>query len=141
MHDFLSTVEWIDDKTKEDAIGRADPDLLERFLQLIESDLGKDVFTRPERPSELWIEKPYVLRRGDAIAHGIIDRAVVHLDASGNPVSVIIYDYKTDVLDPNKPVQEQLMEKYSTQLDRYREAVASLTGIPEDSIQTILVPV
>jgi ATP-dependent exoDNAse (exonuclease V) beta subunit len=141
MHDFLSTVEWIDDKTKEDAIGRADPDLRERFLQLIESDLGKDVFTRPERPSELWIEKPYVLRRGDAIAHGIIDRAVVHLDASGNPVSVIIYDYKTDVLDPNKPVQEQLMEKYSTQLDRYREAVASLTGIPEDSIQTILVPV
>jgi ATP-dependent exoDNAse (exonuclease V) beta subunit len=141
MHDFLSTVEWISDENREDALNRADPDLRDRFLKLLDSDLGREVFSPPGDACELWREKPYVLRRGDAIANGIIDRAVVHLDASGNPTSVTIYDYKTDSLDPDKPVQEQLMERYSTQLDRYREAVASLTGLQEDSIKTVLVPV
>jgi ATP-dependent helicase/nuclease subunit A len=141
MHDFLSTVEWITDENREDALNRADPDLRDRFLKLIDSETGREVFSPPGDACELWREKPYVLRRGDAIANGIIDRAVVHLDASGIPTSVTIYDYKTDALDPDRPVQEQLMEKYSTQLQRYKEAVASLTGLQEDSIKTVLVPV
>lgn len=141
MHDFLSTVEWISDETREDVLSRADSDLRDRFHTLIDSEVGRKVFSHPGRACELWREKPYVLRRGDSVAHGIIDRAVVHLDTSGNPTSVTIYDYKTDALDPGKPVQEQLMDKYSTQLDRYREAVASLTGLKEDSIETVLVPV
>ena len=71
----------------------------------------------------------------------IIDRALVEKDESGQPVSMIIYDFKTDQLNPSQSPEEQLMEKYHVQLERYKEAARLLTGLPADRIKTKLVPV
>ena len=90
---------------------------------------------------ELWREKPYVLRRQSTVTTGIIDRAVIYLGSSGEPVRALVLDFKTDALDPSRPAKEQLLERYALQVDRYREAVALLTGLPEESIATQLVPV
>jgi ATP-dependent exoDNAse (exonuclease V) beta subunit len=144
MHDFLATIEWIpfDDPAGIEALqSRVEPDLVERFTAMLDSPLVREVFTRPAGSCQLWREKPYVLRRGDAVATGIIDRAIVHLDDSGNPAQVVIYDFKTDVLDPERGAREQLLERYGLQLERYREAVSMLTGLAPDRINSVLVPV
>ncbi|MEX0326889.1 MAG: UvrD-helicase domain-containing protein [Puniceicoccaceae bacterium] len=144
MHDFLATVEWMDFSNagqKEDLLQGVDSDIAERFEKLLESESGLEVFSRPDQAFQLWREKPYALRKGDSVAMGIIDRAVVYLDAAGEPERIIIFDYKTDVLDPERDPMEQLLERYGTQLERYREAASVLTGLAEDKIETRLVPV
>jgi len=144
MHDFLSTLEWIDPAEFtgiKETVSRATTDLQFRLNRLLQSGLGKEVFGRPLDAVILWREKPYILRRGDQVANGIIDRAVLYLDKTGCPVKAVIYDFKTDTLDPTRPADDQLRERYAVQLERYREAVAVLTGLPMGSIFARLVPV
>ena len=144
MHDFLATVGWIDFSGPgqlEKLLQEADGDLRDRLARLAGSASGREVFSKPEQPCQLWREKPYLLRNGDRMAMGIIDRAVVYLDKAGRPEHIVIYDYKTDSLDPEKDPMEQLLERYGTQLERYREAVTVLTGLPGDRIETRLIPV
>jgi ATP-dependent exoDNAse (exonuclease V) beta subunit len=144
MHDFLATIEWVNVED-EQAINRlleeVDESLKERLEGLLKSPEGMAVFKMPDADCALWREKPYVLRRGNYVAQGIIDRAVIYHDASGNPVRAVIHDFKTDQLDPDRPAKEQLLERYSIQLERYSEAVSVLTGLPESAISTNLVPV
>jgi ATP-dependent helicase/nuclease subunit A len=144
MHDFLATIEWVDPAGPAGVAGTlagAPPDLQPRVAALMASASGREVFTRPAEPCRLWREKPYLLRRDETLAAGIIDRAVIYLDAEGKPLRAVIYDYKTDVLDPQRPAEEQLHERYGLQLERYREAVAVLTGLPPGRIEAKLVPV
>lgn len=144
MHDFLATVEWVDFSDPEAVAAvaaAAPPDLRDRIGRLLQTEAAREVFSRPDRPCRLWREKPYVLRRGNSIASGIIDRATVLLDAAGKPEMVVIYDYKTDSLDPRRPAEEQLRERYGTQLDRYCEAATVLTGLSHEAVRTRLVPV
>ncbi|MEX0330369.1 MAG: UvrD-helicase domain-containing protein [Puniceicoccaceae bacterium] len=144
MHDFLATVEWIDFGNEDERSGllkEADHDIAERLAKLLQTDASKEIFNRPEQRCALWREKPYALRKGDSVAMGIIDRAVVYLDAAGQPERIIIYDYKTDALEPDKDPMQQLMDRYATQLERYREAASVLTGLAEEKIETRLVPV
>ena len=144
MHDFLSTVEWVDlndPAAVQGILARADTDLRERVRLLLHGQPGREVFGRPESPVRLWREKPYILRREDAVSQGIIDRAILRLDEEGSPLAVCIYDFKTDALDPGRDAQEQLLERYGLQLDRYIEAAVALTGLPREKITTKLVPV
>ncbi|MGC9452844.1 MAG: UvrD-helicase domain-containing protein [Oceanipulchritudo sp.] len=144
MHDFLATLEWVpfgDTSAKAGMLERADPDLRDRLRAMLEGPLGREVFAQPGQAAEAWRERPYVLRRGEAIATGIIDRAIVLVGPGGRPQSATIYDFKTDALDPARDAQEQLLERYGRQLERYREAVAVLTGLPESAVNAKLVPV
>ena len=141
MHDFLATVEWVDPADPKPILEGLEADLRERFGSLLESDFGREVFTKPEGNFRLWREKPYVLRDGDQVANGIMDRALILLDENDRPEQAVIYDYKTDKLDPERPAGEQLMERYALQVERYRQAMSVLTGLPEERISTRLVPV
>lgn len=144
MHDFLSRIDWVDCEdpaSLEQALAVFPEDLRDRAGRLFASEAGRRVFTRPDGPVVLWREKPYVLRRDNRQSYGIIDRAVVFHDEEGHPRRVMIYDYKTDTLDPDKPVEEQLLEKYGLQVERYREAVSVLTGLPLEAVSAELVPV
>lgn len=144
VHDWLSLVEWADPAdgpALQALLATAPEDLRARMQQLFESPVGRRVFSRPDRPCTLWREKPYVLKRDGRVAHGIIDRAVVFQDLAGRPTNVVIFDYKTDSLDSARPAEEQLLERYALQIERYREAVAALTGLPLDAISAELVPV
>jgi ATP-dependent helicase/nuclease subunit A len=144
MHDLLARVKWVETGNPEDVeevVTQFPEDLRDRIRRLFLSDTGRQVFEKPDANCLLWREKPYVLRRDNRLSNGIIDRAVIFRDADGNPERVVIYDYKTDSLDPDRPAKEQLLEKYSLQVERYREAVAVLTGLPLDDIRAELIPV
>jgi ATP-dependent helicase/nuclease subunit A len=144
MHEFLATIDWIpfgNDQAVEEIIHSAPLSLQERIRQLFKSPHGREVFHQPDEPVDLWREKPYILRRQDTVANGIIDRAHVILDSAGKPLRVIIYDYKTDVLDPQRPAQEQLIERYGRQLERYCEAVCLLTDLAPEAVSASLIPV
>jgi hypothetical protein len=60
---------------------------------------------------------------------GIFDRVHIMMDSNGQPVSVQIYDFKTD----KGPVD--LRAKYKDQMGSYIEAAALLLGISKDKIQ------
>ncbi|HSH09301.1 MAG TPA: 3'-5' exonuclease, partial [Oceanipulchritudo sp.] len=144
MHDFLATIEWIpfdDPSAMQVLMADAEADLADRLQKVLETPVFREVFEKPLQPVHLWREKPYVLRRGDEIAHGIIDRATLLLDDNGEPERVVIYDFKTDALDPQRSAEAQLLERYALQVERYREAVSILTGLPMEVIEARLVPV
>ena len=144
MHDILATIEWVDycqSEAVEKELNQVPADLDERLRNLLTSDHGQSIFAKPATPVTLWREKPYAIRKGDALSQGIIDRAVVYLNSEGKPERIVIYDFKTDKLDPSRSTEEQLRERYQTQLERYQEAAALLTGVPLSAIETILVPV
>lgn len=144
MHDFLALVEWVDvenDEQIENLVAQADESLRERLRNLLKSESGKTVFMKPDSKCHLWREKPYVLRKGSQVAQGIIDRAVLYIDASGQIDRVIIYDFKTDRLEPGRSAEQQLAERYAVQLERYAEAVNVLTGVGQEAITTKLISV
>jgi ATP-dependent helicase/nuclease subunit A len=147
VHDFLATIEWIEfddpgSPTGVPAVLAAAPERLRgRLEELLAGPLARAVFGRPDGGCLLWREKPYLLRKRDTIAGGIIDRAVLRLDSAGKPLHAVIFDFKTDALDPARPAAEQLLEKYRLQLERYREALAILAGMPPERVEAVLVPV
>jgi ATP-dependent helicase/nuclease subunit A len=144
MHEVLATIGWLpdfDEATLDRVVSAAPEDLQERIRRLLHSPLGQEVFAKPNQPVDLWREKPYILRRQQTVANGIIDRAHLFLDAAGNPAKAVIYDFKTDVLDPERSAEEQLLERYAVQLDRYREALCLLTGLRGEAVSVRLVPV
>ncbi len=144
MHNALAAIEWLDfadrDGLQRLACGFGD-ELAPRLLAFWQTPLAREVFSRPAHPCRLWREKPYLLRRQDTVATGIIDRALVFVDETGAPVRAAIYDFKTDALDPRLPADSQLRERYGVQLERYREALAVLTGLAPERISATLVPV
>lgn len=144
MHEFLATLEWIDfgnHAAIEGHVARAPAELREPVRRFLDSPIARDVFGKPSGPCRLWREKPYVLRREGTIARGYIDRAILHLGSDGHPERLEIFDFKTDQLDPGRPVDEQLIERYAVQLERYIEASRILTGLPANRIEAGLVPV
>ena len=144
MHEFLSQVEWMDlddSKAVKEVVSSFPEDLQPRALALFRSDSGRRVFSRPTQACTLWREKPYVLRKDNRLSKGIIDRAIIFRDSNGNPESVMIYDYKTDTLDPERSADEQLLERYGVQMERYREATATLTRLPLKAIRSELIRV
>lgn len=144
MHDFLAEIDWIDYE-EENATGklidRADPRLRERLRTFLNSPPGKEIFTRPRESCRVWREKPYVMKEEGRLVRGIIDRAVLYLDEEKEVRKVVIQDYKTDYLDPDRPADEQLRERYGSQVERYREAVSVLARLPVETIEVRLVPV
>ena len=144
IHAFLATVGWMDfgeAREQEQVLQAAPEDLRERLKAFFATERARKVFSRPAEAVSLWQEKPFVLRKGDRVASGVIDRATLYLGPGGQVEKAVVYDFKTDTLDPGRPAGDQLLEKYAAQLDRYAEAVSILTGLPGSAIAAVLVPV
>lgn len=144
VHAFLASVDWMDFgdlPACEHLLKAAPEDLRKRLAAFFNTGAAREVFTRPGQNVSLWQEKPYVLRKGEQVSSGIIDRAVIHLDPDGLPRKADVYDFKTDTLDPDRPAETQLLEAYGTQLERYTEAVSILTGLPQSAVRAVLIPV
>jgi len=92
------------------------------------------VWERPDAPrSEVWRERAFETVLDDAWVSGVLDRAVVRWDASGQPVSATVYDFKTDILSEDADLAMEA-ERYGAQLHLYRRAVAALTGLHSEAV-------
>jgi ATP-dependent exoDNAse (exonuclease V) beta subunit len=85
---------------------------------------------------ELWRERPFAVRLGSDLVHGILDRVVIHRDATGKPIEAHLLDYKTDrVLNGQI---NPLATRYRPQLQAYRKAVAIMLNLPASNITSSL---
>ncbi|MEY3000286.1 MAG: ATP-dependent helicase/nuclease subunit, partial [Verrucomicrobiota bacterium] len=144
VHLFLSRFQWIDfsDPAALQAIidGAAAP-LRPRLAAFFETPLAREVFASPPAGVvEVWRERPYALKHDGYLTNGIMDRVHLWRDG-GRATKAIIYDFKTDALDPARSPEEQLLERYAPQLDLYREALSQLEGMPIATVAGRLVPV
>ena len=123
-HAALAAIEWIDPAAPKDDRERA-----------ILADGRREAFVRPAGFVELWRERAYELLVDGTWESGVIDRVVFAADGA------TIYDFKT-----NRPKRdetpaafaERLRTTYAGQLAAYRRAVAALTGLAPERIQTKL---
>ncbi|NBD37004.1 MAG: UvrD-helicase domain-containing protein [Verrucomicrobia bacterium] len=144
VHAFLAGVDWLPPGAKPANLPgweALDADVRERLETFLAGEKAREIFTPPPTRHELWREKPFVLREEDRLRTGIIDRALVFRGEDGQPCRAALYDFKTDQLDAGRPAAEQLQERYALQLERYREAVAVLTGLSPEAVEVHLVPV
>lgn len=144
VHDFLAGIEWLDfgdNKALEALCQRAGDGLQGPLQRFFSSSPAREVFQRPKAACLVWREKPYAIREGTHLTQGIIDRVHLFTDADGQYERAIIYDFKTDALDPERPANEQLEERYALQVERYADALALLTGLRREAIRCCLVPV
>ena len=88
---------------------------------------------------QVWRERPFALREGDAILSGKIDRLVVLFDGD-RPVAADVLDFKTDAVPAgDREALEARVEFYRPQLDAYRRGAARLVGLDASKILARLV--
>jgi ATP-dependent exoDNAse (exonuclease V) beta subunit len=87
---------------------------------------------------QVWRERPFAIRDGDAILSGQIDRLVLLYDAD-QVVAADVVDYKTDALPADDPqAVEVRAEIYRPQLEAYRRAVSKLYRLAPERISARL---
>ncbi|HSJ10352.1 MAG TPA: UvrD-helicase domain-containing protein [Longimicrobiales bacterium] len=91
---------------------------------------GDDTATTVER------EVPFLLREGDTVVEGFIDRLVL-TRAGGRVVAADVIDFKTDELDA--AAIDARVEHYRPQLAAYRRAVSVMYGLAPDVVSARLV--
>jgi len=154
VHAWLETLEWIEDglapQEELDAIARraapsSTPEEVERILgwlraRLAEPDVRRALSRELHRDgAEVERELPFLIREGDALVEGFIDRLVLEHEG-GRVTSATVVDYKTDRLDPDHPdgLEGALRARalhYRPQLQAYRRAVADLYGLELDDVE------
>jgi ATP-dependent helicase/nuclease subunit A len=122
VHAAFERIGWIDDAATVLPPGSAE----QMVRELLEIPEIRDVFIRDGRDVELRREQPV-----DAILHeqwlsGTIDRLHIFRDGSGTPIRAEIIDFKTDAVTSG----EQLVERYSEQMEAYREVISRALGVP-----------
>lgn len=98
------------------------------------SDLEREL-VRPADAVELWREKPYELCGNGGWESGQFDRVVFF--GSGDGRQAVIYDFKTNARRADETptaFASRLSETYAGQMRSYRQALATLTGIPLERI-------
>lgn len=97
----------------------------------------RDCFTQPSVDCELWREKAFSYVEGDQFYSGVFDRVHLYRDASGSLVRAEIIDFKTDRIHQSNTVKAAT-EQHRPQMESYRKAIATITGLPEDAISAKL---
>ena len=144
IHAFFEAVGWLDDGAPSDddlraAARRATVPRVEveaairEFRAMLERPAVRDALTRGRSPdkmkSEVWRERPFAVRDGDAILTGKFDRVVVG-SRGGKIEGADVIDFKTDAVEAGDAVRlDALTEHYRPQLEAYRRAAAKLTGL------------
>lgn len=122
LHDQLAQIEWLDDAgTASDLLQSADI---------------RALFKKPGEPCQLWRERAFDLRLQGRWVSGIFDRVQLMEDAEGRITEAVIIDFKTDAISAEAVPNHA--ERYRPQLQRYRQALAAITGLVPEAIHTRL---
>ncbi len=148
VHALLAEVDWADDITDDELRVRwqargldLQPDhetAARQVLELLRHVDAQRVFARPRGGFALWRERSFDLLHKGGWVSGIMDRAVISLDAAGNPTAAWLIDFKTDAISS----EAQRMEKvagYKPQVELYLTALRKLTGLPAKAVSATLV--
>lgn len=159
LHAWFEEIEWLDDGVPEDRVLREIAARLATADLDIAATIGcfRTALSQPairsllERSAcaEQWRklkakhdpvryevrrEWPFVVRDGDTILNGQIDRLVVALDGS-RALAAEVIDFKSDRLPANDPrAVAARIDLYRPQLEAYRRAAAASLRLPEDRV-------
>ena len=100
-------------------------------------------FVKPGPEATLWREKSYeIYREGDGKGEwetGQFDRVV--FTGEGDEREAVIYDFKTNALrsgESTEVFEQRMIRTYSPQMNAYRAALGTLTGLQSSRIRSVL---
>ncbi len=142
VHELLALVEWWNAKSgfKElelrwKAAGLLRGEEIEKTAVAMVRDVLRSeascAFSRPSPDAEVWRERPFDLIHDGGWISGVFDRVVVR------PDSVRLIDFKTDEV-ADEAALEAKVAGYRPQIVLYRQALARLTGLKSDRIESAL---
>jgi ATP-dependent helicase/nuclease subunit A len=156
IHAWLEQVEWLDDGGPDEGTlrrvaesraadlgplaGQLDGPLA-AFRQMLEGSEVRRILSRPAKGGDLKVlrEHPFVIRDGDRLLSGTIDRLVLTL-SGGQVASADVVDYKTDAIDGGDDAAlNDKVAFYRPQLAAYCRAVQQLYKLPPERVTSRLV--
>jgi ATP-dependent helicase/nuclease subunit A len=96
------------------------------------------VWYSPHGDAEVWRERSFEMVLEGTWLTGVFDRVVIERGPDGRPRRAIIYDFKTDRVEPTATLTAAA-QRHAGQLASYRLAVARLTGLAPEDIAAELV--
>jgi len=136
VHALLEAVEWMDEQSTEIFLAGADasPEAIDEVRRCLENDETRALLTKPGGETEVWREKSFCAMLSDGLFFGTFDRVVLRRRPDGSWESAEIIDFKTDQGVETEAGLEAAVESHRHQLERYREALVRLTGLPESLV-------
>lgn len=145
IHEIFEHIEWIDDSSDSDSIidniifSKPFEKKTVRESKLKVKEVLKNIeirklLSKPSDTAELWCEKEFSLFINGIWEKGRFDRVVIEKDDSGNILKSTIIDYKYEEINDN----EIIKEKYSKQLQSYRDSLSYILKIPLKNIEARL---
>tara|TARA_B110000438_G_C15817452_1_gene652616 strand:+ start:1530 stop:4763 length:3234 start_codon:yes stop_codon:yes gene_type:complete len=144
VHELFEEIEWLEDDAAVQAFlleikEKASAIAFEHVRKVLENEDTRALFAKPEGASVVWCEQTFSLLLEGEIVNGTFDRVVLKQDASGRWLSAEIIDYKTDRDIKNDADFEVGAKRHRKQLEFYRKALSSLTGLPAEKISLGLI--
>jgi ATP-dependent exoDNAse (exonuclease V) beta subunit len=131
VHRLLAEITWLEKGTPVIADDGPAADTVRKFVA---SARGREIFTQPSAPTELWRERSFDVFDDDKLLSGTFDRVHIKMN-DGQPVSAHIYDFKTD------STEGDLQERHHEQLEIYRRGASKLLELPLDQVTAEAVPI
>ena len=135
MHETFRRIEWWD--TAPAALtGR---DLDQAAVAEVQACLQEpgllELFARPAGQAEAWRERAFDVIVNGVLHSGVFDRVMVQRDAAGRALSALLVDFKTG---PAAPSAGEAALLHRPQIQRYRQALERLLGLPPVKIRAVV---
>ncbi len=128
VHTAFELVGWVDEAIPD--LPASDAGIL--ISELLKISNLRQLFERRGKQLELLREQPVDVILGGKWLSGVMDRVHLHRDSAGLVTQVDIIDFKTDVVTD----VSELVEKYSTQMEAYREIMRRV--YPDAQVKCVL---
>ena len=152
IHHLLAQISWLEEGKIEkfeckkllegfhlnDKTHRA---VVEKFSSIIKSSNLSSIFSKQHYNKlgelQLYRELPFTVFAEDKLINGQFDR-VLTIKNVGEPLEVIIFEYKTHEISDDSQ-KEELLEKSSRQVDLYKSSAASYFSTNKENISLKIV--
>ncbi|CAN5912365.1 hypothetical protein BH11VER1_BH11VER1_18480 [soil metagenome] len=146
VHRFFAELEWLSSEdemkrrwesaglTCEPGYGQAEA----LVLSCLNAPEILSYFHKTDRIQEVWRERGFDMVLEGQWVSGIFDRVMVERDATGQAISAVILDFKTDAVSDDGAIQARA-KGYTPQIKLYVEAVCRLTGLSASKVRTGLI--
>ncbi len=135
LHALFQRIEFLDETNTERVLldyleeteGDSDPELLETvasiFRHAVSTSDASELLSRPQGTNtELWRERKFCIRSGNALVSSVFDRVMIERSDAGKIERITLIDYKSD----NSDDPGYFRNAYSGQLNQYAEILSTL---------------